>query len=309
MSFNSSYTKRFEEEVYQMCRKGTAQDVSAFVGLGYDAVEGIFMRHGKKKTATRQATPFRVLNIDEIAQEKGHGNFVLVLSAPEKGYVLDVLPDRERKTLEKWLEELPPEVKKAIKKVNLDMWEPYCLAVKAKLRRARRVVDRFHVMKNLNHCLTLARREIQRTASEEVKEQLKGSRWALVKNENDLNDKQRAKLQMVYQVSPELKVCHQLKEQFRTIFETITDRKTARTALQHWIKQVRKQNVTALQSFLVTLDNWLELILNYFVEHWTNAFAEGVNNKIKLIKRRAFGFTNFDHFRLHILVECAPNPT
>lgn len=109
------------------------------------------------------------MNIDEIALEKGHGNFVLVLSAPEEGYVLDVLPDRERKTLEKWLDGLAPEIKKALKVVNLDMWEPYTLAVKAKLPQARIVVDRFHVMKNLNHCLTMARREIQRNASEEVK--------------------------------------------------------------------------------------------------------------------------------------------
>lgn len=264
---------------------------------------------GKKTTAARQAKPIRVLNIDEIALEKGHGHFVLVLSAPEEGCVLEVLPDRERKTLENWLDGLAPQVKKAIKVVNLDMWEPYTLAVKAKLPQARIVVDRFHVMKNLNHGLTLARREIQRTASNEVKEQLKGSRWLLVKNQHDLNEKQRAKLESLYQVSPELKTCHQLKEQFRMIFETITDRGKARTALLRWIKQVEKQSVTALHSFLVTLKNWFELILNYFVERWTNAFAEGVNNKIKLIKRRAFGFTNFDHFRLRILVECAPNPT
>lgn len=249
------------------------------------------------------------MNIDEIALEKGHGNFVLVLSAPEEGYVLDVLPDRERKTLEQWLDGLAPEMKKAIKVVNLDMWEPYTLAVKAKLPHACIVVDRFHVMKNLNHCLTMARREIQRNASHEVKEQLKGSRWVLVKNQKDLTEKQRTKLENLYQASPELKACHQLKEQFRTIFETVTDREKAKVALLRWIKQVEKLNVTTLQSFLVTLRNWFELILNYFIERWTNAFAEGVNNKIKLIKRRAFGFTNFDHFRLRILVECAPNPT
>lgn len=264
---------------------------------------------GKKTTAARQTQPIRVLNIDEIALEKGHGNFVLVLSAPEEGYVLEVLPNRERKTLENWLEGLAPEMKKAIKVINLDMWEPYTLAVKAKLPQARIVVDRFHVMKNLNHSLTMARREIQRNASQEVKQQLKGSRWVLVKNQKDLNEKQRAKLESVYQASPELNVCHQLKEQFRTIFETVTDREKARVALRRWMKQVEKLNVTALQSFLVTLKNWFELILNYFLERWTNAFAEGVNNKIKLIKRRAFGFTNFDHFRLRILVECAPNPT
>jgi transposase len=264
---------------------------------------------GKKTTAARQTKAIRVLNIDEIALEKGHGNFVLVLSAPEEGYILDVLPDRERKTLENWLDRLMPDMQKAIKVVNVDMWEPYTLAIKAKLPHARIVVDRFHVMKNLNHCLTMARREIQRMAPNEVKEQLKGSRWVLVKNQQDLNEKQRTELESLHLASPELKVCHQLKERFRKIFETVTDREKARAALIRWMGQVEKLNVTALQSFLVTLRNWLELILNYFIERWTNAFAEGVNNKIKLIKRRAFGFTNFDHFRLRILVECAPYPT
>jgi transposase len=264
---------------------------------------------GKKTTATRQTKIIRVLNIDEIALEKGHGNFVLVLSAPEEGYVLDILPNRERKTLEKWLDGLAPEMQKAIKIVNLDMWEPYTLAIKAKLPHACIVVDRFHVMKNLNHCLTAVRREIQRNASNEVKEQLKGSRWVLVKNQENLNEKQRAKLENLYLASPELKACHQLKEQFRKIFETVKDREKARAALIRWIDRVEKMNITAFQSFLVTLKNWFDLILNYFIERWTNAFAEGVNNKIKLIKRRAFGFTNFDHFRLRILVECAPNPT
>lgn len=264
---------------------------------------------GKKTTTARQAKIIRVLNIDEIALEKGHGNFVLVLSAPEEGCLLDILPDRERKTLEKWLDGLAPEMQKAIQIVNLDMWEPYTLAIQAKLPHARIVVDRFHVMKNLNHCLTAARREIQRQASLEVKEQLKGSRWVLVKNQKDLNEKQRAKLERLYLASPELKVCHQLKEQFRKIFETSIDREKARTALIRWIAKVEKMKLTTFQSFLVTLRNWFELILNYFLERCTNAFAEGINNKIKLIKRRAFGFTNFDHFRLRILVECTPNPT
>jgi transposase len=250
-----------------------------------------------------------VINLDEFALKKGHGNFALVISAPEKGYVVDVLPNRERETLEKWLAGLSEEQRKAIKVVNVDMWEPYTLAVKAKLPHATIVVDRFHVMKNLNHCLTQARREIQNHAPTEVKEQLKGSRWVLVKNQKDLTEKERAKLETIYQVSPELKTCHELKELFRLLFDTLTNREEAKSALQTWMHQVEVLDVKALKPFLVTLKNWLEQILNYFLEGWTNAFAEGINNKIKLIKRRAFGYTNFDHLRFHILVECAPNPT
>ena len=247
--------------------------------------------------------------MDEFARKKGHGNFALVISAPEEGCVLDVLPNRERETLEKWLDGLSIEQRQAIKVVNVDMWEPYTLAVKAKLPQATIVVDRFHVMKNLNHCLTKARREIQNHAPAEVKAQLKGSRWVLVKNQKDLDEKEHAKLEIIYQVSPELKICHQLKELFRLLFETLTDREEAKQALQVWIQQVEALDIKALKPFLVTLTNWFEHILNYFISGWTNSFAEGVNNKIKLIKRRAFGYTNFNHLRLHILVECGPNPT
>lgn len=76
-----------------------------------------------------------MINLDEFALKKGHGNFALVISAPEEGYVLDVLPNRERETLEKWLDGLSEEQRMAIKVVNVDMWEPYTLAIKAKLPR------------------------------------------------------------------------------------------------------------------------------------------------------------------------------
>jgi len=193
---------------------------------------------------------------------------------------LDVLPNRERETLEKWLDELSAEQRRAIKVVNVDMWEPYTLAVKAKLPHATIVADRFHVMKNLNHCLTQARREIQNNASAEVKAQLKGSRWVLVKNQKDLNNKERLKLEAIYQVSPELKTCHELKELFRLLFDTLSEREQAKQALQVWMQQVEALEVKAFKPFLVTLNNWFEQILNYFIERWTNAFAEGINSKV-----------------------------
>ena len=92
----------------------------------------------------------------------------------------------------------------------------------------------------------MARREIQRNASDEVKVQLKGSRWVLVKNQKELNEKQRTKLENLYQASPELKVCHQLKKQSRAIFESTVARPQARLASLRWMKQVEKQSVMAL---------------------------------------------------------------
>lgn len=113
----------------------------------------------------------------------------------------------------------------------------------------------------------------------ETKEQLKGSRWAWVKNRKDLNEKQRAKLKELYQASPELRVCHPLNEEFRAIFETITDREQAGAALLRWIEQVEEQSVTALRTFLVTLKNRFELIANYFIDRWQTRSPKGSTTK------------------------------
>ena len=243
--------------------------------------------------------------MDEIALKKGHDDFVLVIGAPEESYVIDLLSDRKKETLEAWFDQLPPDQRSAIQVVCIDMWDAYCSAVQTKLPGVEIVVDRFHVMKNLNHALTTARREIQRQATPEVKDQLKGSRWVLVRNQCDLTTEQREKLDTIYAVSPELKLGHQLKEQFRAIFE-LTDRDEAAQQLDAWMHQVETSGLKAFQGFVTTLRNWRDYILNYFHERWSNGFAEGMNNKIKLLKRRGFGYTNFDHFRLRVLVECGP---
>ena len=108
----------------------------------------------------------RAICFDEISLHRGHGKFVLVISAPELGLVLDVLPDRNKETLLKWLEERGIEWCAAVQFACSDMWDAYQQAAKQKLPNARRVVDRFHIMKNLNEALTKARRTIQKDAED-----------------------------------------------------------------------------------------------------------------------------------------------
>jgi transposase len=128
----------------------------------------------------------RAICFDEISLHRGHGKFVLVISAPELGLVLDVLPDRNKETLLTWLEERGIEWCAAVQYACSDMWDAYQQAAEQKLPNARRVVDRFHIMKNLNDALTKARRIIQKDADEKTKELLKGCRWLLVKNRENL---------------------------------------------------------------------------------------------------------------------------
>lgn len=240
--------------------------------------------------------------MDEIAPHKGHGQYCLVISAPQLGLVLDVLPERTKASLEAWFVQRGAEWCAAVEVCCADMWDPYHEAARRHLPNARLVVDRFHVMKNLNDALTKARRTIQRQADEATRQVLKGARWLLVKNREHLTDEDREKLEAMLAASPQLRTCYQLKEDFRAWWTQSPDRPAAEAGLTRWLQQVEQSGLKALQTFTGTLTNWRERILNYFDGRFTNAFAEGVNLKIKLIHRRAFGYRNFQHFRLHILV-------
>jgi transposase len=160
----------------------------------------------------------RAICFDEISLQRGHGKFVLVISAPELGLVLDVLPDRNKETLLKWLDERGSEWCAAVQYACSDMWDAYQQAAEQKLPNARRVVDRFHVMKNLNDALTTVRRTIQKDADEKTNELLTGWRWLLVKNRENLSEEQEKQLAGMLEASPELKQCYELKEAFRDLF-------------------------------------------------------------------------------------------
>jgi len=231
---------------------------------------------------------------------------MLVISAPELGLVLDVLEDRSKENLLKWLEERGSEWCTAVQVACSDMWDAYQEAAEQRLPNARRVVDRFHVMKNLNEALTKVRRTIQKEADAATKELLKGCRWLLVKNCENLTEEQQQKLARMLEASPELKSCYDLKESFRELFNENLNYQAAEERLLRWIAQVEATSFKALKSFVNTLRNWWEQILNYFEGRFNNGFAEGVNLKIKMLNRRGYGYRNFNSFRLHVLVAFDP---
>lgn len=243
---------------------------------------------------------------DEITLHKGHGKFILIISAPELGMVLDVLEDRSKEKLLAWLEERGEEWRAGIEEACSDMWDAYQEAVAEKLPKARRVVDRFHVMKNLNDALTKARRTIQQEADEAMKTVLKGCRWLMVKNRENLTVDEQVKLTAMLAASPELHACYTLKEDFRALFNQPLKREEAEQRLEEWAAGVEASPFKALKKFVGTLRNWWQQILNYFVGRVNNGFAEGVNLKIKMLNRRGFGYRNFKSFRLHVLVAFIP---
>jgi len=295
-----------EQHIYRRCLTSTCKAVAEEEWLHQATVKGIFKRWAKRMIRWQALPRVQVLGIDEIALKKRHKQYALVLSDLERRCVIAVLPDRRKERLEQWFDELSAAERQAISVVSIDMWEPYRQAVQTKLPHAQLVADRFHVMKQLNDRLTQMRRRIQRRADEATCEALKGSRWLLVKNRAELSPEEEARLQGVLAASPELRTVYLLKEEFRTICEKIHDRQKAERFLQAWICKALQTGDPILRKFVKTLRNWWDEILNYFEDRVTNGFVEGINRAIRAIINRAYGYRNFDNFRLQILAQHGP---
>jgi transposase len=299
-------TNAYEAHIYQRVQKTPRKHVALQEGLSESTVLDIFKRRAKQALRQPRRRVHR-LGVDEISLRKGHKQYALVLSDLERRVVIAVLPDRLKDTLEKWLDSLTEKERRAIQVVSMDMWKPYRQAVRSKLPHAQIVADRFHVMKQLNHQLDLLRRALQRKAQKEdpaLYAVLKGNRWLLLKNRSNLKPDQQAQLQIILDTSDELRAIYLLKEEFRTICDKIRDRDKAERFLRTWTWRSLTTGSRYLIRFVNTLRNWWHEFLNYFNDRVTQGFVEGVNRAIRGIINRAFGYRDFDNFRLQVLVEC-----
>lgn len=178
--------------------------------------------------------------------------------------------------------------------------------------QAEIVADRFHVMKLVNEELNQARNAFRRLpdelpegiSPEAAKEALKKSKYALLKPQENLTDKQIEKLAEVKAVSPKLALMHQYKESFRSLFDA-EDRTQALFSLLQWLKKAQHLYPNAV----ATIRRWFGEILQFFEFRTTNGVVEGINNRLKLIKRSGYGFRNFERFRLRCLICWHFHPT
>jgi len=219
--------------------------------------------------------------------------------------VLEVLANREKATVVAYLTRAKHEGLLAqVEEVTTDMWDANVAAAREVFGEEVVItIDRFHVMKNFQECLTGARRELQRKLSEREREQLKGSRWLWVTNPENLTAEERQKLEELKQQFPELGKLADQRESLRALFNDATIRQPTdgRARLQAWMEQAQTLGLLALNKFCKLLNNWLDKIANYFQNRSSNGRTEGLNHGLRAILWRAYGMSNFENFRLRVL--------
>lgn len=253
----------------------------------------------------------RRLGIDEIALRKGHKEFVVVLVDLDSHQLIGMAPSRKHVDIEAVLSLWGSEVLSQIEEVSIDLSGNYRGLVRRLLPDAEIVADRFHVMKLVNQELNQARNAFIRkptdlpagVTAETAKAAMKNSKYALLKPEQNLTDTQREKLAELKAVSPQLAQMHEHKEAFRALFDH-RDSAEATLALLDWMAAAQ----TLYKSAVGTMTRWFGEIIQYFEHRTTSGVVEGINNKLKLIKRSGYGFKNFERFRLRCLI-CWHFPT
>jgi transposase len=277
----------------------TLTDVEAKEDITADALEGILDRWIAKSVDWEALPPFTTMGIDEIALLKGHRDFVAVISAQTgqgELYLLAVLPDRLKTTVVAWFTTIPAAIHAQITTVCTDIWDGYITAVEEILPHTPIVIDRFHVARQYRDAVdNLRKQEVQRLNQElpkTVQDHLKRTLWPFRKRSADLDDGEQARLNRLLAFSPRLQQADTLREELTAIFDTARPKKDGLRRIHFWRRRVEQSGVTCFAPFLNLLDARLDLIANYFINRQTSSFVEGLNNKVKVLKRRCYGLRN-----------------
>lgn len=208
--------------------------------------------------------------------------------------MLEVIDSHKQDEIVKALLEWPLELREGVEEVSVDMWGGFAKVIHEVFPNAKLIIDRFHVMKKVIEEL---KSMMKRFCKSVEKLKIRNWRYLLLKNREDLNEEQKTLLEMILNCSKILRKAYELKEEFRAIYETEQSVEVAMTQFKIWMEKAQKFYTHTIKM----LKNHFDGICNYFKNRTTSGVMEGINNKIKLIKRQAYGFTNFENLRIRLL--------
>jgi len=296
-----SYTKSFERYALELSRRMTILDVAHHLDVGWDMIKDIQKRDLSRRYSKPKLKHLRALAIDEIAVARGHRYLTVVMDL-DSGAVVFVGDGKGADALKPFWKRLRPSGAK-IEAVAMDMSGAYQAAVRAHLPKAVIVFDHFHVVKLFNDKLSELRRELYREATDvQHKEVLKGTRWLLLKNAEDLDPEkdEKKRLKEALRLNEPLAVAYYLKEDLRRFWEQ-PGKRFATTFLDGWIRRAEASGIKVLQQMAKALAAHRSGLLAYYDVMISSGPMEGTNHKIKTMKRQAYGFRDREFFKLKIL--------
>jgi transposase len=295
-----TYTRSFARYVLELLRFSTIKDVACHLNVSWDTVKEIQKNYLLKHFSKPKLTELEQIAIDEISIGRKHKYLTIVLNL-KTGAVVFIGDGKGSDSLKPFWKQIK-RAKANIEAVAIDMSPAYIKAVSENLPNAVIVFDHFHIIKFFNEQLSELRRKVYHETTDYLKSQaLKGIRWILLKNPENLdkNKNEKEHLEKALRVNKPLAIAYYLKEDLRQLWNQ-KNKEEAEKHLQNWIDKARASGVTMLIKFSNTLSAHRTGILTYYDYPISTGPLEGTNNKIKTMQRQSYGFRDKEFFKLKI---------
>ena len=242
----------------------------------------------------------QVLSIDEFKGNTWGEKYQCILTDPVNKRVLDILPERYKPYLTNYFKQYPKEIRNDVTYFVSDMWRTYADISDVWFKNATQVIDKYHWIRQAVWAFENVRKEEQKKLSPELKKYFKRSKSLLIKRYDSLEEEQKQQVNVMLYYSVKISRAYFYKEEFLKILSN-KDTESARKAMSDWIQNAENCGIPQFEKCADTMRNWYTGIINSFSTTITNGFTEGCNNKIKVLKRNAYGYQNFKRFRNRIL--------
>jgi transposase len=304
---NPRYTQRYAMHVGALCREMSNKAVAELERLHDSTVKKLDMIYMAKQVA-RSGTPApRVIGVDEISIRKGH-DYRIIVSDLERGRPIWVGGrGRREEDLDLFFQGMGTRKVGRIKLVAMDMWQPFFKSVKKNVPGAEVVYDKFHIMRHLNNALDLVRRREYRRLAGKDRSFIKGQRYTLLSHRENLTLEGRRALRKLFKANKRLTVAYLLKESFGQLWDYKTEG-WARRFFERWCEALKWQRLDPYVKFAEMIERHWDGIASYC--HPENKFSlgmvEGLNTKIRVLQRRAYGYRDEEYLKLKIVAAFLP---
>lgn len=299
LSRYSRATTRYQNLIYAFCKRMTGLDISILFGISKNLVYRLDKAGIKKELSEQKPIEPKRIGIDEISRKKGH-RYATIISAPDERKILEVVKGRKAEDLAPFFKEKGKEWCEKIEIASMDAWRAFRNVVEKHCKNASICFDHFHLAQHFSKAIDKIRIQETRKSTTQNKDIYKGTRWLMLRSPENLKEKQKVALDRLLAINKKLFTAYILRERFREIFKGLSAHSRL-IRLTIWKTEARSAKIGPITEFLKKIERWEPFIRNSLRYNHSNAFAEGLNNKIRVIQRMAYGYKDFDYLRLKII--------
>ena len=307
LASNPRYTQRFVLAVGRRCRTSSVKDVAEELDLHWGTVKDLDILYMQQQLEKAGPPAPTAIGIDEISIGPGHSYRIVVSDLHRKRAIWFGGSDRSEASMDLFYTSLAPENRAIIKLVVMDMWKPFRASARRNVADAAILFDKFHILGHLGKALDEVRKSEYRRLQGNSRRYIKGQKYTLLTRRENLSQEGNIALELLFKANQRLYKAYLLKEQFGQLWECVTADEAQRF-FQKWKEALRWQRLPSYQKFAAMISKHWDGIISYCDPNnkVPLGFVEGLNNKIRSLQKRAYGFQDEDYLRLKILTTNLP---